>query len=205
MRRSTLAAMSGALLLLISGCASGLFVDNAAFITPDPCITVENPVYLPGNPAAYNLIFDKVVDIVDDYFEIADANRYDGSIKTFPKIAPGLEQPFKPGSPDFDQRLLATLQSVRHRAVVLLRAAENGGFFVDVKVYKDLEDVPQPIRSLGGAAIFRSDNTLERQYEVIDPTNIDVNGTWFYIGRDTKLEQVILQRLRKCPYYQRAQ
>jgi hypothetical protein len=188
------------MLLLTGGCASGPLLDNPAFVQVDPSITVENPVYLPGNPAAYNMIFDKVIDIVDDYFEIAEANRYDGSIKTFPKIAPGLEQPFKPGSPDFNQRLLASLQSIRHRAVVLLRAAENGGFFVDVKVYKDMEDVPQPLRSLGGAAAFRSDNSLDRQYEVIDPTNIDVNSTWFYIGRDTKLEQVILQRLRKCPY-----
>src|SRR5437868_1913898 len=71
--------------------------------------------------------------------------------------------------------------------------ADDGGFFVDVKVYKELEDLARPIRSTAGAAAFRSDNTVERQFEVIDPTVID--SQWIPIGRDVRLEQVILKRL----------
>ena len=35
------------------------------------------------------------LDVLDDYFEISFANRYDGSIHSFPRIAPGLEQLWK--------------------------------------------------------------------------------------------------------------
>jgi len=195
--RALSAAWMSALAVIASGCATGPFADNPLLLNSQPLITVENPVYVPGNPAAYNPVFERVIDILDDYFEIANANRFDGRVETFPKIAPGLERWFMPGSPDFDQRLLATTQTIRHRAIVLIQPAENGGYFVDVKVFKELEDLERPIRSLSGAAAFRSDPTLERQYQVIDPTVVDFK--WIPIGRDYKLEQVILQRLRKCP------
>jgi hypothetical protein len=188
------------LVILITGCATGPFMENPLMVGSQPVITVENPVYVPGNPAAYNPVFERIIDVLDDYFEIAYANRYDGRIETFPKIAPGLELFWVPGSPDFDQRLLATTQTIRHRAIVLIQAAENGGYFVDVKVYKELEDLAKPMRATAGAAAFRSDNTLERQFQVIDPTVVDSN--WIPIGRDAKLEQVILQRLRQCPIEQ---
>src|SRR5438046_3146974 len=164
-------------------------MDNPALIRPDPNVSLDNPVFIAQGPPAYGKVFEKVFDVVSDYFEVAEANRYDGRIETFPRIAPGLEQPWKPGSPDFYQRLLATLQSVRHRAIVLIQPADNGGFFVDVRVFKELEDVGRPIRATAGSASFRSDNTIERQFEVVDPTVVESN--WIPLGRDVKLEQVI--------------
>jgi len=196
MGQMNLAGWTTALALLAGGCASGPLLDNPAILRPDPTVTVENPVYVPLGPPSYNPVFEKVLDIVSDYFEPAYVNRYDGRIETFPRIAPGLEQLWKPGSPDFDQRLLATLQTIRHRSVVLIRPANDGGYFVDVKVYKELEDLPRPVRSTAGAASFRSDNTVERQFEVIDPTVFE--SAWIPVGRDLPLEQVILQRIKKC-------
>jgi len=100
------------------------------------------------------------------------------------------------GTPSLYQRTEATLQTMRRRGNVLIQPAEDGGFFIDVTVFKELEDLPRPIRSTSGAASFRSDNTIERQFEVIDPTVIETN--WIPKGRDTCLEQIILQRLKKC-------
>ena len=40
-------------------------------------------------------------------------------------IAPSLLECWREGSPDFDQRLEATLQTIRHRAVVLIQAADE--------------------------------------------------------------------------------
>ncbi|MBI1917622.1 MAG: hypothetical protein HYS12_23250 [Planctomycetes bacterium] len=193
MRASLNLAWSGALGLLCGGCMSGPLLDNPGRVPSASAHPVANPVYIHQGPLAYGLVFEKVYDVIDDYFEIAYANRYDGRIETFPRIAPGLEQPWKPGSPDFHQRLLATLQSIRHRAVVLIQPADNGGFFVDVRVFKELEDVARPIRATAGSASFRSDNTIERQFEVVDPTVVESN--WIPLGRDVKLEQVILKRL----------
>ena len=74
--------------------------------------------------------------------------------------------------------------------------ADNGGFFVSVTVFKELEDLPRPIRATAGAASFRTDNPLERQFEVIDPTVFE--STWIPKGRDPEIEQAILQRIKKC-------
>jgi hypothetical protein len=197
MRRTLLLAWAAALAMPVCGCWSGPLMENPSLIKPDPYVTVENPVYIPGNPPAYNPIFEKAIDIVSDYFDIAYSNRFDGRIETYPRIAPGLEQPCKAGSPDFDQRLLATLQTIRYRAIVLVQAAESGGYFVDVKVFREEESLNKPTAARSGVATFQG--TV-----MIDPRLIVVNegtpeGGWIPLGRETKLEQVILQRLRKAP------
>jgi hypothetical protein len=196
MRRTCWTAWIAAALLMGSGCASGPLLDNPMLVPIDPNVTVENPVFVPGGPTAYGAIFEKVLDIIDDYFEVAFPSRYDGRIETFPRIAPGYEQWWKPGSPDPEQRLLATLQTIRHRAVVQIEPANDGGFFVSVKIFRELEDLPRPVRATAGSASFRSDNTVERQFEVIDPTVFE--SQWIPLGEDAKFEQVILQRIKKC-------
>lgn len=181
---------------VMAGCLSGPLQDNPVLVPADKLAAIENPVYVPLGPPSYPAVFEKVLDVLDDYFEIAYANRYDGRLETHPRIAPGFEQFWKPGSPDFYQRALATLQSIRHRAVVLIQVADDGGFFIDVKVYKELEDVAKPTAPYAGTSSFQSFQTLERQFEVIDSTTLESN--WIPIGRDTKLEQVLLSRMSAC-------
>jgi hypothetical protein len=197
MRRTVRMAWTSLAAAILCGCATGPLLDNPLPFRPSaPAVVIDNPVWIPPGPQAYNQVFEKLLDILDDYFAIAVENRYDGRIETFPAIAPGLEQPWKPGSPDFDQRLEATLQTIRHRAVVLIRTAEDGGYFIEVVVYKELEDLPKPTRATAGAASFRDDQTVERQFQVIDPTVFESN--WIPVGRNTAMEQVILERIKKC-------
>jgi hypothetical protein len=82
---------------------------------------------------------------------------------------------------------------------VFIEPAQDGGYFIRVLMFKELEDLPRPIRATAGAAAFRSDPTVERQYEVIEPTFFESN--WIPVGpdgRDHELEQAILQRIKKC-------
>ncbi len=188
----------GLLALLLAGCAVGPLLENPLLVRTAKVVPLENPVYVPQGPLAYARLFDKCIDVVDDYFEIAYASRYDGRIETFPAVAPGIEQPWKPGSPDCYQRLLAYFQSIRHRAIVLITTADDGGYFIDVKVLKELEDLPQPARSTAGAATFRLQPTIQREYEIIEPTFYQAG--WIPIGRDYKLEQVLLERIAKCDF-----
>ena len=155
----------------------------------------ENPVYIPQHPMAYARVFETIEDVLSDYFVIAYTNRFDGQILTQPAIAPGIEQPWKPGSPDFYQRLLAFTQTIRHRAIVQITTAKEEGFFVSVKVLKELEDIPAPTRATAGEATFRLEPTVQRQFEVVYPQFFD--SDWIPIGRDTKLEQVILDRISR--------
>jgi hypothetical protein len=186
------------LLALGAGCATAPLLDNPALVMPEPAAqVVENPVYVPLGPASYGKVFETVLTVLHDTgFEIYESNRYDGRIETFPRIAPGLGLFLKPGSPNLYERLLATLQTYRHRTSVLIQPAENGGFFIHITVRRELEDLPRPTRELAGDAIFRTENNVERQYEVIDPTVFQTN--WVPKGRDVDLEQVILQRIKRC-------
>jgi hypothetical protein len=167
-------------------------LENPAYIQP-VAEGGENPVFVPLGPAAYNRVFEHAIDVTDDYFEIAYYNRYSGLIETHPSVAPGIGQPWRGGSPDMYQRVLATFQTIRHRAVVEVQTARDDGFFVDVKVYKELEDIPSPLHLSAGGATYRSEATVDRQSEVIEEGQFDVN--WIPIGRDHHLEQVIMSRI----------
>jgi hypothetical protein len=182
--------------LLLGGCASEPLLDNPVVLRPDPAVAVDNPLYVPLGPVSYSNVFERVISVITEYFEIRYSNRYSGEIITFPRIAPGLDQPWKRGSPDLAQRLEATLQTLRHRAEVKIDPAPDGGFFVSVTVYKELEDLSRPIRATAGAASFRTDNPLERQFEVVDPFVLE--GNWIPLGRNVPMEQAILQRIKNC-------
>lgn len=185
--------------LSLCGClARPYLIEPALPPQPRPGAAVENPVYIPPGtaPDAYDKVFQKVIDVVDDYFEIAYANRYDGRLETYPRVAPGYEQWWKPGNPDHFGRLWATMQTIRHRCFVLIQPADDGGFFVQVTVFRELEDLPKPIRSTAGAAAFRGDETVDRTYEVIDPAVFE--PSWAPLGRDIPFEQAILDKLKKC-------
>ncbi len=201
MRQAFRSASWGALAwLLIAnvGCVSGPGVDNPVVLKPN-IVDVENPVLIrPGDPSpmAYAEVFEKVLAVLDDYFEIAYANRYDGRIETHPRIAPGFVQFWKPSTPDRRERLLAMLQSMRHRCVVQITAAEIGGFRVQVTVYRELQDLPRPMRAMAGAASFREAQTVDRQFQIVDPAT--TSGGWIPKGRDHAFEEAIIQKLREC-------
>jgi hypothetical protein len=208
MRRDILAAAAilGPLAVFGSGCAGRPLMDNPFFVRAElPPGQCPNPVLLAGNPSQYGTIFETVLNVVDDYFEIAEANRWapTAQIKSHPKIAPGLDQFWKPGSPDGAERMLATLQTIRYRCEVTIqpviadpaRPSAPAGYVVQVVVFKELEDLPRPVKATAGAAAFRSDNTVDREFEVVDPTVVDSN--WIPKGREMYLEQEILKRINR--------
>ncbi len=181
----------------IAGCATTPPLDNPLPLAM-PVECVENPVLVsPGQPTpeAYREVFEKVVDILSDYFELLPPNPYDGRIVTQPRIAPGYEQFWKRGNPDPRGRLLATFQTVRQRAVAEIRAGERGGYWVLVIVERQLEDLPRPTQARIGNPIFQESATVERQLEVVTP-ELSEDRSWFTIGRDYALEQQILRRIR---------
>lgn len=191
----------GLMALLPVGCLSTPPSDNPLLLHRDSAPSCENPVLIsPGQPSptAYAEVFEKVLSVLGDYFEIAYANRYDGQILTVPKIAAGIEQPWRPGSPDPRERLLASLQTMRYRGVVHIRSAENGGYLVQLVIYRELKDDPRPAMAPGGT-VFRDAPTVDRQFEVVDPI-IATDEVWIPKGRETALEDEILKKIRRCQF-----
>jgi hypothetical protein len=195
----TVRPLTLALLLAgLAGCQSAspmMLLEPPALLPAGASVTEDhNPVYIP--PISYGHVYETLLQVLADYnFEIAESNRYDGRIETVPRTSPGLALFLKPGSPDLYDRLLATLQSYRHRISIVIQPADNRGYFVEVIARKELEDVSKPIRSTAGAAVFRTLNDVDRQYEVIDPTVLD--SLWIYKGRDVPLEQELIRRIKK--------
>jgi hypothetical protein len=197
MRRTLWTAWIGLVLSLLPGCATGQLFDGSMPFgsggEPEP-----NPVYVPPGPLSYTKVFEHSVQVLADFgFEIMEANLFEGRIETLPRIEPGILQPLKPGSADSYQRVLSTFQSFRHRVTVKIEPAQQTGFFILVTVYKELEDLPRPVRATAGAANFRVDNNVQRQFTVIDPTVYESN--WIPKGRDGEVEQVLLSRM-KCGF-----
>jgi hypothetical protein len=185
--------------LSVTGCATAPPLDNPVQIRK-PADGAENPALVsPGLPTgvSYREVFEKTIDVLDDYFEILSANPYDGRIITKPRIAPGYEQVWKGGNPDPRERLLATLQTIRQTATAEIRTGERGGYLVYVVVEKELEDLPRPTRATAGTAVFLEATTVERQLGVVGPEAATTGG-WFKVGRDFAFEQQILRRIREC-------
>lgn len=193
----------GVLLATLAGCTSlGPEMREPPMVIPAGAAFEEdaNPVFIP--PLPYGKVFETLLGVLRDYdFEIAQSNRYDGRIETIPRTAPGLIEMFRPGSPDLYDRLLETTQSYRHRVTVIVRPATNplrpemsGGYFVEVIARKELESLARPIRSTVGGAIFRTQNNVARDFEVVDPTFF--SSFWIYKGRDEPLEQELIRRVK---------
>lgn len=182
--------------LLVPGCAS---------LRPPPS-SCENPLFVPA--ADYDFVWDTVVDVVDDYFEIEREARGRlvgnvmtvGRIDTFPVPGANLLEPWHGDSATPYDRVESTLQSIRRRALVQV-IPSDGGYLIDVAVFKELEDVARPDFAPTTAATFRFDSSNQRLPPPVEAQTAPLG--WIPQGRDTALEQrmmgKLLVRLRPPP------
>ena len=70
----------------------------------------------------------------------------------------------------------------------------GNSYLVDLKVYKELEDLNQPVGATVSAPQFRYDNALDNGKGISWQTNIYKN--WIPLGRDISLEQKILRNIQ---------
>ena len=172
---------------------------------PIPVTQVANPLAVPMLDRW--LVMEQISDEVDNYFRILREERIrvhdgilsEGRIETLPKIGSTLLEPWRRDSLVGFERLHATLQTVRRYAKVRVVPAGDR-FLVDVQVFKELEDLEQPLGSGISGQILRTDSTLDidrKLPELAEPSN-----GWIPLGRDVLLEQQILRniqtRLQKC-------
>jgi hypothetical protein len=189
------------LLTLATGCGLHQRLQGLHHGNPPPqAALVQNPLYVPLSDREF--LWNQLVDTMDDYFEIEREERVrlvggvltEGQLDTYPQPGATMLEPWlKDSSPGFERRY-ATLQSIRRRAVVHVKPQVDGGYLVDLAVYKELEDVSQPEYSTVNVEGLRHDETLQRPHS----TTRDGPATlgWIPVGRDTTLEQRILAEFR---------
>lgn len=197
------AVMAGMIATALSGCATGPeWTAPAGCPSPavpvQPAVAYANPTLIPVRDP--QCAWEQVVDVVDDYFRIEREEPVriigntltEGNLVTVPEVSPTVFEPWRQDTGDPEQRVENTLQTMRRRAVVRVIPAPNG-HWIDVAVFKELENLPRPEFSRAGAATFRYDTSLTH---VVNP----VAGPpppqgWIPRGRDTALEQRILADL----------
>ncbi|AGA31394.1 hypothetical protein Sinac_7355 [Singulisphaera acidiphila DSM 18658] len=163
---------------------------GCSIVAPRP--VAENPLLVPS--ADYETVWKTTVAVLDEYFDIATENRLSHTIVTQPKNGATLLEPWNGDSVGFDERLESTMQTIRRFARATITQAPNGGYVVKVEVHKELEDLARPERAAAGRAVFNNDFPVNRSREIVGP--VPVPNGWIRLNRDSKLEQVILQRIR---------
>ena len=159
-------------------------------------------VHLPVANA--DVAWEKIVDVVDNYFRIERERRVqmvgkvltEGRIDTFPQTGASVLEPHLSDSVGMSSRWESTFQTIRRRAEVRV-IPEASGYLVDIIVTKELEDLPQPEQATAGGATFRHDNSLPpRHRESVSRTHYAQQ--WIPLGRDLALEQKILSEIEAC-------
>ncbi len=167
---------------------------------PVIAVPATNPLYLPVTNQDW--AWEQIVDVVDDYFRIERENRVqlvgnvltEGRIDTFPQVGATWLEPQRPDSVGRKNRWESTFQTIRRRAILRI-IPEQGGYLVDVAVYKELEDLPRPENSTAGAATLRNDDSLpSRLSEKVSRTRFAEN--WIPQGRDLPVEQQMLAEIQ---------
>ena len=182
-RRRIWTVMVGTLLAnaLILGCAS---MGQRAVAT--------NPLIVPS--ADKEAVWMACITVVDDYFDIASETRLQNKIITQPKIGATLLEPWNLDSDGFKERLESSLQTIRRFAIITVNPTATGTYAVKVEVYKELEDMVRPEKQVGGRAVFDNEYPVNRARNVVGPVAMPVG--WIPRGRDSRLEQVILSKIK---------
>ncbi|MEN6405129.1 MAG: hypothetical protein ABFC77_01530, partial [Thermoguttaceae bacterium] len=189
----------------LAGCAESDYV-----MAPESCpqqpgamVPVQpmyaNPILIPA--ADCQAAWEQVVDVVDDYFPIKQEDPIrlvgnsmtEGHLTTVSQVSPTIFEPWRHDTGDSQQRWENTLQTMSRHAEVRMTPSP-GGYQVDVRIYRELENLPRPEHATTGGATFRYDSALDNTAEP------SVSGTtaaknWIPQGRDTALEQKIIADL----------
>ena len=153
-------------------------------------------MFLP--PVEDQFVWLQVVDVVDDFFHVKSEqpvqNRgdfvLDGRLETSYRAGATLAEPWRKDSTSGFERLQSTFQSIRRRAIVTLKPDETG-YLLEVVVQKELEETDRSAFATEGAAARQRENTIIRTDDSVNDIPLTVG--WIPLGRDTSLEQVIIQ------------
>ncbi len=169
---------------LTSGCAFGR-----------PPAVAGNPIFVPASNE--DQLWERTVDVVHDYFDIARESRMVGSqpgvIETRYKVGSGILEPWQRDSYGLENRFESTVQSMRRMARISVTPAQ-GGYLVGIEVYKEIEDLPGVAYNTAGGATFPMSNPLRRDLDLV--TGQSSPSGWVSRGRDEVLEAEMLRRMQ---------
>ncbi|MBR2003527.1 MAG: hypothetical protein IJ991_05025 [Thermoguttaceae bacterium] len=165
-----------------------------------------NPLFVQTADPDY--LWNAVVDVVDNYFEIKFetpirvferetengerfTSRAEGRIDTKPTIAAGVLEPWRKNSVTCDDRWLATFQTIRRSAVVRV-VPDAAGYLIYLSVYNEIEDM----KTAMGATIGFNQNYIDDFSHLTQPIGERAASRgWIPMGRDANLEKRMLEEI----------
>ncbi len=166
-----------------------------------------NPLYVETENANY--LWEGVIDVLDNYFPVTYERPVfkldhatpggavlstwtEGRVDTEPVIAAGVLQPWRKNSVTISQRMEATFQTIRRKAVVRIVPVEKG-FLIHLAVYNEIENLPNPMNStMSGTNLTFSEDMSQLTLPTGDAAQ---NDGWIPYGRNEEFEQYILQEI----------
>jgi hypothetical protein len=189
----------GVVLLLSAGCSSYEPFGTREFSWRLNAPQSHNPISVENHD--HEFLWSVLVDVIDNHFEIErqipirrphENVLTEGHLETKPKIGPSFGEPWHADSVGFAERLDCTLQTIRRRVDVHVIPGA-GGYTIDVKVFKELEDNRQPLRAVTNASNLRFQDDVD---EFADKIDINPSSAgWFIIERDAALENLLLMEI----------
>jgi len=158
----------------------------------------HNPIFVENHN--HEFLWSVVVDVIDNHFEIErelPIRLYgdvltEGHLESKPKIGASLGEFWHADSVGAAERFDCTLQTIRRRVEVHV-VPETGGYSIEVKVFKELEDNARPLRAVANASNLRFRDSAD---EFADKIDVDPSSAgWFIIGRDSALENRLLMEI----------
>jgi len=158
-------------------------------------VFLDNPLLMPTTNSDF--LWDQLADAIDDFFPIDREDRVktiggnvtEGRLETFYITGATYLEPWRGDSAPGYERLQSTFQSIRRRASARVTPGQ-GGYFVEIIVTKELEDLYQPEQATVGGSTLRHDGSVVRTE--VRPGSGPATLGWISLGRDIQLEQRLL-------------
>ena len=173
-----------AALSVICGCLSGPPVNH-----PVGSSAVQVPAQ------QFDVMWERTVATLNRYhFRVARESKLEGVIETDYRAGSNLFEPWHRDSVGHASRLESTLQSIRRRVVVTFENSGPDLVTVNVRVDKDIEDVPGIAANYEGGATFPESQPLQRDLDQV----VGQSGPsrWISKGTDPLLEAEILRHIQ---------
>lgn len=175
--------------MLLAGCLSG----PAAMTAPVGSSAAQFPVQ------EYDATWERVIATLHRFhFQVARESKLEGVIETHYRAGANLFEPWHPDSVGYGSRLESTLKSVRRRVVVTFESSTQDSFILNVRVDKDIEDVPGLAANYEGGATFPESQPLDRDLDQV--VGQSGGSRWISKGTDPLLEAEILRHVQHARF-----
>ena len=166
------------------------------------CGCLSSPPKATGAGSAFQMSSDSrdamwehaVVVLHRNHFQVARESKLEGVIESNYRGGSNVLEPWHHDSVGLKNRLESTLQSIRRRVFVNIQADGSGMMTVNVRVDKEIEDLPGLAANYEGGATFQESQPLTRDLDQV----VGQSGPsrWLSIGRDPLLERQLLGQIQ---------